>query len=285
VGAATLAVSSPKKEPLMAKGKPLLHELLAVEQQVIGHYNAMVKETETVFGKPDHFTMSVRRKQHFDAALSHLNTIETKDMVTTVHDRLAYFFKDAFTKMVDTELQKDATNQNARADVIVNGVKILEGIPATALLNWETKLSALLELLKQIPTLAPGIVWVPDDQRDNCHRTDPKEPRVTFSTKKSSKPVVLYEATKEHPAQVKEVTEDVPIAKIIDEVHSGMFTSKHKADMLARVQALLKAVRKARQRANRTEIVKSRAGQVLGRFIMDGPEFEQLSEVDDEATE
>ena len=269
----------------MAKGKPLLHELLAVEQQVLGHYNAMVKETEAVFGKPDHFLMGVRRKEMFNEADARLNTTETKDMVTTVHDRLSYFFKDAFAKMIDTELQKDATNQAAKADLIVDGKTILKDIPATALLNWETRLSSLLELLKQIPTLAPGVVWVVDPDRDNCHRTDPKEPKITFSTKKSSKPVVLYEATKEHPAQVKEVSEDIPVAKIIEEVHSGMFTSKQKADILARAQALLKAVRKARQRANRTEIVKMRAGHVLGKFLMEGPEMDHLSEVDDETAE
>jgi hypothetical protein len=264
----------------MAKEKPKLAQLLAVEPQVLAHYNVMVKETEEVFGKGEHFLMGTKKVEHFDTSQSHLDTFETKDMVTTVTQRLEYFFKQAFTKMVDTELQKDTTNQRAMADVIVDGKVLIEKVPPSALLNWENRLSQLIELLKRIPTLQPGFLWEPDPERNNVYYT--KEPKISFVTKLITKPVVLYPATEQHPAQVKEVSEHVPIATQTQIARSGMWTSKSKADILSRAQALLAAVKKARQRANTAELVNVKAGEKMAAFILHGPAFEHLSEVDDE---
>ena len=252
-----------------------MHELLAAETNVNAVYNAMLDETFKVLEKPEHFTRVVATKEFFDTAESHLNQTETKDMVTTVSDRLTYFFGRPFINMMDLSLQKDATNQVAKADLIVNGSVLLKGVPATALLAWESKFDALRRVLLKVPTLPPGPVWEEDDQENGLWRT--AEPQVTFTTKKTMKPVELSPATKEHPAQVDKVFEDIPVAKVTKTVWSGMWTSRQKADGLARLDALLIAIKKARQRANRTEVLKPKAGQILARFILNGPGADDLT--------
>lgn len=257
-----------------------MHELLAAETNVNAVYNAMLEETFKVLEKPEHFTRVTATKEHFNTDEAHLNVTETKDMVTTVSDRLNYFFGRPFINMVDTSLQKDATNQVAKADLIVDGQTLLTAIPATALLAWESKFDALRRVLLKVPTLPSGPLWEEDDQENGLWRT--AEPQVSFTTRKTMKPVELSPATKEHPAQVDKVFEDVPIAKVTKTTWSGMWTSKQKADALARLDALLIAIKKARQRANRTDVLKPKAGKVLADFILKGPQADDLTGDDTE---
>lgn len=256
-----------------------MHELLAAESNVTGVYNAMTEETFNVLGKADHFTRTVTAKTYFNEEDTKLNETTTKDITTTVSDRLGYFFGRPFQNMIDTALQKDATNQVAKANLIVEGKTLLEDVPATALLNWETKFDALRKMLLKIPTLQPGLVWV-EDENENLWKTD--EPVVSFQTKKTMVPVELSPATEKHPAQVDKIFEDIPVARIEKTTWSGMWTSKQKADALARLDTLLVAIKKARQRANRTDVVKVRAGKILADFILKGPEADSLTGADTE---
>ena len=108
-----------------------LHELLAVESSVSAAYNLVSDETQKVFGKPDHFTKQVTSTDYFNDEEKHLNTIETKDIITTVTDRLKWQLGDAFVKYVDLIASKDSTNQVAKADVELDGKILLTGMPAT----------------------------------------------------------------------------------------------------------------------------------------------------------
>jgi len=240
-----------------------MHELLAVESTLIGNYNRDTQETIKVFDKPDQFQRNVTKKEHFNDEDSHLNTVETKEMTTTVKDRLDWYRKSA-TNLFDAILQKDATNQLASADVIVEGRTLLTGVPATTLLMLESKLQDLRKVYASAPTISAAVAWE-WDTNENLWKT--KDPMVAFSTKKTAKAVVLYEATKEHPAQVKEVFEDVPIAKVTKEAFSGMWTSAEKALVLGRLDKLLAAVKKARQRANEQEVVERHIGDYIFDYL------------------
>lgn len=254
-----------------------MHELLAAETNVKTFYNAMLSETMKVFGTGAHFVKQVETLTHFNAEESRLDTVKTKDIVTTVDERLGYFFGRPFVNMLDLMIQKDATNQTSKADLVVEGQTILSGVPAVTLLSWEGHFDALRAVLLAIPHLQAGPEWVRDDA-ENLWRT--KEAMVSFNTRKTAIPVVLYEATKEHPAQVKEVFEDKAIAKKEVTTWSGMWTSKQKADALARLDALLVAIKKARQRANRAPVVQVQAGAILANFILKGPEADKLTGAD-----
>lgn len=259
---------------------PKLHELLAAESNLAAAYNAIGEETLKVLGKPDLFMKQTATVTHFDESERHLDTAETKDNTTTVAERMTYNFGRAFTSYIDLLMQKDRTNQDARADVIVNGETLLKDMPATSLLTLEARLGVARKTIEAVPTLQPGPVWV-EDKGENMWKTD--EPNVSFRTKKTVRPIILVQATDKHPAQVEKVSEDVPVARIERMTWSGMWTSKQKHDALARLDALVVAVKKARQRANRADVVSVKVGERLANFILNGPTSEQLTGLDVEA--
>ena len=77
----------------------------------------------------------------------------------------------------------------------------------------------------------------------------------------------MYDATKEHPAQVESITTDVAIGKITVNNWSGMLSPAQKSILLGKIDTLIRAVKKARQRANTTEVVKVNIGDKLFDFI------------------
>ena len=243
-----------------------MHELLAVEATIAGNYGRDLSETMHVFGKAHDFTKTVTTKKHFDSDNSHLDTSTVEDITTTVPDRLKWFGEIA-KRYFDVEIQKDATNQKAVADIVLDDGKVLyKDVPATTLLMLETKLGVeLRKMLVAIPTLDSNIVW-DFDENENLWRAGGLAP--TFVTKKTFVPLVLAPATDKHPAQVKEGFEDRPVASVTKQILSGMITSRQKATLLANLDALLAAVKKARQRANSTEVVMTKDfGESIVGFI------------------
>lgn len=249
-----------------------LHEVLAVESGLQTTAKKVNEETIRTFGKKDeHFVETTRRVEFFDEAdREKLNTTEHKAMVTTVLDKLLYTATPNI-RAIDAYLQLGATNQKAVADIEINGVLLAKDVPTTVLLGLETRLAELRHIYEAIPTLAPGPVWELDlDARTHGGVYRARDPEVTFSTKRQIKPVVLAPATKEHPAQVQAVPEDVPVAKIIKQHKSGMMTSAQKSELLERLDKLLRAVKRARQRANNTEVVKVNMGKALFDYLHNG---------------
>jgi hypothetical protein len=244
-----------------------MHELLAAEANLQGLWNGIREETLKVFDRPDAFTKLVTTKKHFEESNSHLDVTETKDLTTTVKDRLSYALTGAFVKHTDLQLQKDATNADAKADLVVGQTVIAKDIPATTLLHLEKELAQVRQMILKVPTLQAGPVWQKDE---NTGLYATAEAKVTFTTKKTVRPIVLVPATEHHPAQVDKVSEDIPIAKIEKHEWSGMLSSVEKAELLGRVDALLVATKKARQRANNVEVKKVRMGRSIADFILNG---------------
>ena len=77
---------------------------------------------------------------------------------------------------------------------------------------------------------------------------------VSYLTKKVPVYQVVVNATPEHPAQVKELSLDKKIGVVVTQEWSSLITVSAKGDMLDRVEELLRAVKKARARANEMEV-------------------------------
>ena len=252
--------------------KPKLHELIAVEGDLQGTTKKILEETATTFDKkPDHFQASRREVKMIadtpEAQAEQL--VESSAMSTTVEMKLAHL-SGIVTRYYDAVLQKELTNQTAKADLVLDGKTLAKDVPATFLLGMEDKLKALRAVYDTIPTLAPGKTWVPDVGYQFANVFVANDDEVRTRTKKIPKAIVLYEATKEHPAQVKELIEDVTVGTIITRQWSGMVTPGTKSDYLARIDKLIRACKKARQRANSAEVVKRTIGRDLFAFINDG---------------
>lgn len=247
---------------------PKLHEILAVEGDLAGKSEKVRDETVTTFTKrKEHFEGRVKRLRMFDEGDKQLEEAgaEYKEMVTTVGEKLKYL-QGSFVKYWDAVLQKEATNQEAKADLVVDGSIIAEKLPATFLLGMENKLKELRAVYDCVPTWTPGVKWVAAaGERPGVYRMEPDE--LALKTKKMAKSTVLYDATKEHPAQIEKWFEDVPIGEFVLTRTTGALSPAEKSALLGRVDTLIRAVKKARQRANATDVVKMNVGKKLFDFI------------------
>lgn len=245
-----------------------LHELLAVEADKNNIATKLVEESRaTLAKKPDHFRGHIKQLTYFDEKRAAENAEETKLVVSTVDENLDYTLNHV-ASYFDVILQKELTNQTASADLVVDGVVFAKSIPATFLLGMENRLKGLRALFEAAPTLPPAIDWSNDANAGTGHYRSPKT--MVPRTEKQVKFVTLAPATDKHPAQVKDWTEDVPVAKIETVEFSGMWTVQQKADALDRLDVLTQAVKKARQRANTAEVIDGHIGAVLTDFITRG---------------
>lgn len=249
----------------MAK-KAQLHELLAVEGDLSNTAKTVLDEAMVTFEKkPDHFRGFVKSMKYFDEARQQENAREEKGMVTTVEDKLTYAL-GASQKLFDALLQKEEANQRAKADLEVDGQVIASGLPATFLLGMETRLKAVRDMILRVPTLDPALIWSEDAGagagvfRSNAQLSNRTEKQVRFK--------VLYDATDKHPAQIEKWNEDVPVARIETTHTSGMWTPKRKSDVLGRLDKLIRAVKKARQRANTVEVADLHIANAMTKYIL-----------------
>ncbi len=232
-----------------------LHAVLAVEPDIEAAAKKIMKETvETFVKRTEHFGGYTRVLKFYDEKRQHeaAAATEIKELTTTVPERLDY--QSGFiSRWIDAAAQKEATNQIAKADIIVDGKTIAFDVPATLLLNLEHKLKAIRDTFKVIPTLRPGIKWVEDNQKGKgIYRAE--NPEKTHKTEKIIEYTEIAKATIEHPAQVEKLTVDKPVGDYEREVWSGMMSSADKAELLKRTDRLIQAVKMARQRANDIEV-------------------------------
>lgn len=252
----------------MAQKSPKLHEVLAVEAELEGVNKSTLEEGKHTFkGKPDHFQGFIKSYYPSNEDDPDRMAPEHKEMVTTVGDKLAYIFQHV-VRYLDAVLQKEATNQTAKADlVLADGTVLAENVPATFLLGLETKIKQWREVFMEIPTLAPGISWKKDESRGKGIYVA-EHPVETRRTKKVIQHKVLVEPTKEHPAQIEKWSEDVVIGKFVTQTWCGMISPAEKSALLARLDELGRATKQARQRANCAEVVKVNVGKALAKYLL-----------------
>lgn len=243
-----------------------LHELLAVEGDLAGTYSKIIAETKTNFQKhPDRYFGQHQRIENFDENVP-AEADTHKEMDDTVQEKLKYT-AGHIIRYLDAVLQKEATNQIATANLVVDGITIGTSLPATFLLGLESKLKKIRDdVYANIPTLQPGIKWVKDESMgdDIWKRESPEE---KFRTKKTFKNHIKAEATKEHPAQVELYTEDIKIARIVTDTWCGMISPAQKSAVLTRIDKLIRAVKKARQQANSIDVAEMSIGSEIFNYI------------------
>lgn len=170
------------------------------------------------------------------------------------------------TELMDVTARKDWTNQVAKADVVVDGKPLLLGVPVSYLLFLEKQLLDIKAMANAIPVLDEAESWS-RDENSGLMVTDKSS---TTRTKKVEKPIVLYAATVEHPAQTKMVVEDV-IAGFWDTVKmSGAVAKPKKEALIERVEKLSKAVKEAREAANMAEVVEPpKIGNAIFGYLLE----------------
>ena len=156
-------------------------------------------------------------------------------------------------------LTQESANCDAVADVVVDGVVLMEKVPVTFLLFLEKQLINIHTLISKIPVLSQDSEWVFDSSR-NCYVT--REAR-TSRTKKVKKSFVAYEATTEHPAQVEVFTEDVIVGEWAKLDFSTCIPQADKVESLNKVLKVQEAVKFAREQANSSTVEQKNAEGLL----------------------
>ena len=242
-----------------------LHQLLAVEGDLAGVYDKIMEETKVNFTKhPERYFGFHERTELFDEKAPAESDVH-KEMDDTIPSKLKYT-EGPIVRYLDAVLQKERTNQEAKADLVIDGIVIAKDVPATFLLGLETKLKEIRQIYQAIPTLQPGIKWEEDkSQGEDVYRK--AYPEEKFRTKKVMKNHVIAEATKEHPAQVQVDNEDEKVARIVKDLWCGMISPAQKSVKLGRVDKLIRGVKRARQKANTVDVVKVTIGVELFNYI------------------
>lgn len=248
----------------------MLHEILAVEKTKTEAANALLKDTENKFGKDHYFYGHVRTLKMLtdspEAEAMELAAKESRELPTTVYDTLEYAL-GIWSEAEDVIYQKNVSNTKALADIELDGAVVAAGVPVDELMGLENRLDKLRSVLMLIPTLEASMKWSPAPER-GAHVWVNENVQTASKTEKRMVPVVLYDATDKHPAQVKEVGKDEVVGTFERVLWSGAATTRQKADVLKRMDDLISAVKAARMRANKTEVAQGKIGNIIAQQIL-----------------
>jgi hypothetical protein len=242
-----------------------LHQILPVESDLAKTVSEMITGFKQICEEPQRFNGVTKTLKMFDESRQDEETSDRQVISTTVARQIE-FLAEPIIKYWDATLQKEATNQTAKADIEIDGQTIASDVPATMLLGLETKIAQLKAVLACIPTLHPAYEW--EKQPDGTYLNTKTEERIR--TEKDFQFRVVYEATPEHPAQVERWNVDKPIGKWESKVTTGTMSEDDKRAILERCSKLLTAVKQARHRANCADLVKAEIGNSLMDFVLKG---------------
>lgn len=237
-----------------------LHELLAVANPLKAQAAKVVADLSNTFEKKRHlFEAKIVR---FDSSVEGIPSgVEAQSDIQSTVDKELKWVSGHIIKALDAELQISVANTQAKADVVLDdGSVLLTGVPATALLELEKSMAGIHALVSAIPTLDPAKGFTVDEANGYYKA----RPITKGRTKKDKVVIVKYAATPEHPAQTELVDKDVPIGVISEQEWSGLITPMQKAELIANVEQISRAIRQARSRANEQEVDKS---QKIGSVI------------------
>lgn len=168
------------------------------------------------------------------------------------------------TRLFDVTATQEWGNAEAKADIVVDGKTILTAVPVTYLIFLEKQLTDLKTFISKLPTLDPAEQWHYDPGMD-AHATDPNK---TVRTKKEARVIEKSPATDKHPAQVELVYEDKGVGTWATIKYSGALTVKRVSQLTERVEALLQAVKFAREAANSAKVTDQRVGKPIFDYLL-----------------
>lgn len=226
-----------------------LHQLIALEKGVKSQRYSDVSELHKLCQKPQLFSGFSKTYQKRDEESEDLpgESQKIQQVVADLLTQTCAGYQDWWT----ITARKEWANTHATADIVVNGQVLAAAVPVTFLLFLEKQLTDIRTFVDKLPTLDATEDWTLDQSTGHY-----KTPMVsTHRTKKVQRPIVLYDATPEHPAQTQLITEDVVAGYWQTIKHSAAMTMPAKQAMAARVETLLRAVKEAREAANSIEEV------------------------------
>jgi len=168
------------------------------------------------------------------------------------------------TRLLDVTLTKDVANTEAKADVVVDGVVVLRNVPVTYLLFLEKQVTDIRTFITKLPTLDPSEQW----HHDAATGVWATSVTQTTRTKKVPRNHVKAPATDKHPAQVEMYHEDVMAGTWSTVKFSGALPADRATELVERADALLAAIKFAREEANGIEVTDYHAGRAVFDYLL-----------------
>lgn len=195
---------------------------------------------------------------------------DNTEVQLTVPEVLAAFARPMI-RLFDVICTAEFANTEAFGDVVINrGTDdeqvLLEHMPVTFLMQFEKFLEREVRgLIRDLPTLDLAESWAPSTTgRVGTWETPEFQ---THRTRKVPKPIVLYPATPEHPAQTNLIQEDVIDGYWHKRRFSGAVPAFVKDDLLMRCEQLIAAVKMAREQANDRPVTEMPVGATVFGFL------------------
>jgi len=252
-----------------AKRPAQLHEVLAVDRELDAKdKNERAAAIDLFSNRLDLFTGNIKTLRMFDEAdkAEEAQAVETKQIYLTANQVLAQALQHT-VRFMDAVAQKERTNQNAIADVILdNGDVILENVPATTLLALERVLADVGKLYAVVPVLAAGVKWEPDANL-GAGIFKQAHDATKLKTRTVKKPVTMFEGNEHHPPQFQMTDEVKNVGEYVEQKWAAFLQPARKMELMERIDELQRAVKKARMRANQTIIVPVQVGQKIVDWI------------------
>jgi hypothetical protein len=241
---------------------PHLSQIIAIEKDVKEKAAQSRGHAESTFSKSNVVLSGISRtykpKDEEGEQLPSEATsvqIKVKQVLSGVQSHLVTLF--------DTTATKDWANCQAKASITVDGNVLLKDAPATYILFLEKQLAELLSFVKKIPTLDASEVWHYDEGQD-CYATNPAE---TVRSKKIKQTKMAFEGNQHHPPQILVWDEDVPAGRWKTIKFSGAIPAKEVNEIAARIEAVQRAVKFAREEANRSTVEQKNVGAGILNYI------------------
>ena len=245
---------------------PKLCQIIAVETSVKTRVENELTEAHKALQKNELFNGLARRYTPRDDDPSRPAGEKLPDEDKKVQFKAEEIIKttaEKLTELFDVNAIREYGNTEAKADVSVDGKVLLKDVPVTYLLFLEKKLVDMLTFVRKLPVLDAGENWTKNEAMDLFASGK----AGTARTKKIVRPLVLAEATKEHPAQVKETTEDVFVGTWETTKYSSALTASRQNELIHRVVTLQKAVKFAREQANSMEVKEQKIGHTIFGYL------------------
>jgi hypothetical protein len=246
-----------------------LHELLAVEGSLSTQSTKVRTDLAGTFANKRHL-FEEKRVTFKPFSEDQVEKVEEQSAIQSTVEQELEWVSQHIIKSLDASLQVAVANTAAKADIVLeDGLEVLaEDVPVTALLELEKRMAEVFELTKSIPTLDPAKGYTQDGTRSGVYVAREVSKNRTNKTKEV---VVLYPATKEHPAQTQLLDVDKPVGTISEQHWSALLTPQRKSEIMDRAEQLIRAVRRARSRANDVEVdLSKKIGKSLLNFVIHG---------------
>jgi len=241
-----------------------LHQIIAVEK---GVKNRVVKRVTTSYHslqKKAHSLFAGQAKTYQKREDDGVDLPDKTQRVQANVEEVLADIAEQMTELVDTVAMKDHANCHAKADVVGNDQTLLTDVPATHLLFLEKQLVDFHTALEAMPVLDAAYDWK-KDAATSLYKADPIK---TTQMAKVDEPIVLYDATTEHPAQTKILSKDKAVGTWTTVMHSGAVAVSRKKELTKRAEALLKAVKFAREEANSVDAPKKEHGEAIFSYLL-----------------